>query len=502
MSQKVLTTLSAAACVLLVGCHQEQTQVAVRFAMPPGLERYAQTPTIEAEYADANGAQDASAWDDEPTASTVDYDAVNYDAVNYDEVNALAHADRYHVTMWGAEYTGQPVTYNDLPLTPGNYTFAMWEQEPATSVQGHMQVNVPKNSLLGVYQNWKSRMPALRQQLAFAAELTDQADRDPEGFRSLQRQLSALDKLERRLDWAIWWEQRQWKQTEPQVQDFLNNAVVLVLPGDEGALTPQTRPAFCAADIETVRGGEAITKVLLVSDYDDVQAKAQVVDRLCRDLTSCKYVLREEIRRFEQRKRFLHVTDHVYRNDEAFVTNELQLQAALSAVDEINQQLTDLTTRRAALALAASFTAPDESFASLDTRHRDLLQEQAYLQAEKSRVDLLFEQAGETNLKRVDYDAARERYARALENVEEQMSWLSETRLALSQLRDSGAVLHRAGSSRVLAASVLSSDVPTVLRRVLESDAVMTVRLESEDNLFRPTNNADVAQTASYQPAQ
>jgi hypothetical protein len=60
-------------------------------------------------------------------------------------------------------------------------------------------------------------------------------------------------------------------------------------------------------------------------------------------------------------------------------------------------------------------------------------------------------------------------------------------------------VLHRSSDARVLAAGVVGEDVPFNIRQAIARDALLTVRLQSQDTLFAP-KGADVAKarTASY----
>jgi hypothetical protein len=525
MTKKLVTLCSVALIGLLAGCQQQQRQrgaqtVALRFAMPPGLERFAWTPAENQNETELAATSDASTFEyshtdgdtvvysvnesnDQPVqAQTASVQFNQAGSYNFDEVNALAHADRYHVTLWGGKYQGQVVTHHDLDLSPGDYTFALWEQDPATKVQGNMQVRAADNALLGILQRWQQRIPELKQRLAYDAELAGQAGTDPEAFNSFRRQLKALDKLSAKINRAVWSERTWQKQNAPAYTDFVNDAVVLLLPGDERELDSRTRPAFCASDIQKVRTGQPLTKVVVVADYDTARWKTRMVDDLARELNVCKAVLWEEVSRLERRKRLLDITDHIYKHDQAFVRNEWQLQAARATIGALNDQLSDLSERRVALSFVTALAAPDQPFASLDSEQRDLEQERVVLSAEKSRLDQMFQNAGLETPKRVDLEAARQRYARAIENIDQRLVTLADDRLALNTLRDSSQVLHRQQGARVLAASSASSvadSIPARVRQAIEREALMSVRLQSQPNLFAPKgSDLTRVQTASY----
>jgi hypothetical protein len=541
MRQKTFSMCTIAVLALMAGCQSAERQeksvttVSVRFAMPPGVSRYAVNPfqqyPNQYEYAQAdnetleyshtegdtevytyegdnnadyhtasyNSTNDTSYEDDYDEAPTIVF--TSSDNPNYDEMNALAHAERYFVSLWGGQYKGQVVTYRDLDLTPGDYTFALWEQDPQTSVQGNLHVNHPNSALLDVLQHWQSQVPELKRRLAYHAELHGEANVDPEAFKGFKRQLSALDKLSKKINRAVWWEREWKKRNAPEFEQFVNDAVVLLLPGDEREIDPRTQPAFCASDIEGVRTGNPLTKVLVVADYETVKWKTQMVDELSRDLIACKSVLWEEVNRAERRKRILDITDHLYKHDRAFVQNEWQLQAALASIGMINDQLEDLSERRVALSYGTALTAPDEPFTSLDNEQRDLEQERVVLSAEQARLDQMWANAGPETPKRVDLEAARQRYARAVEAIDRRLSLLSDDRMALNNLRDATQVLHRQSDARVLAASIVTDSVPSRVRQAITREALMTVRLQSQDNLFAPKGtNYKSIKTASYQP--
>jgi len=503
MNQKSVTMCSVAAILLFAGCQQKPEQrvatVSMRFAMPPNSTQYAVAPvqeyqTTSAEPQDISGNQTtSSATTNSPSKCTASANT------GFGELSALSQAERYFVTLWGGQFNGDDVTYRDLDLTPGDYTFAMWNQEPQSTVQGNLTVNAPSTALLEVLRRWQAQLPVLKQQLAYDAEIQGEANTNPEEFQSFQRQIRALDNLAKKIDRAVWYEQKWNKRNAPKHEEFLNQAIVLVLPGDERELDQRTRPAFCAADISRVCEGNPQTKVLVIADYDSTQWKAQMVDGFWRELSACKTVLWEEVNRLERRKRILDITDHLYKHDQAFVSNERQLQAALNTIALIDEQLTDLSARRFALAYAHALTASHEVFPSMDAEYGDLEQEKTLLTAEKARLDALYEKAGAETPKKVDLAAARQRYAQSIKQVDQRLASLNESRVVLAALRQNSQVLHRSSDARVLAAGVINEGMPFALRQAVVREAILTVRLQSQDNLFAP-KDSDLAKvrTAAY----
>ena len=78
---------------------------------------------------------------------------------------------------------------------------------------------------------------------------------------------------------------------------------------------------------------------------------------------------------------------------------------------------------------------------------------------------------------------------------------INDDRVALNTLRDASQVLHRQSDARVLAASVVTDAVPSRVRQAITRDALMSVRLQSESNLFAPKGtHYATAHTAGYQP--
>jgi hypothetical protein len=507
MNLKSVSMCSVAAVMLLAGCsqmHKQERQVAtvsLRFAMPPNDASFEFAPTNEFQTTGTDAQNDVQGGDvqdgdaNATTATFTQASDADFDAVS----DAPISKERYFVTMWGGPYDGEDVTYSDLDLAPGDYTFAVWEQDPQSTVQGNLTVNPPSTALLDVLQKWQARIPELKQQLAFDAEIKGKANTDAQSFSAFKRQLSALERLGDQIDRAVWWQEKWNKRHAPEYEHFVDQAVLLVLPGDERQLDPRTRPAFCASDVENVRDGSPLTKVLYVADYDSAQWKARMIDGFWRELIACKNVHWEEVNRYERRKRILDITDHLYKHDAEFVRNEQQLQTALNTIAMIDQQLADLSDRRVTLALAHALTASHEPFASFDTEFRDLEQERTMLTAEKERLDAMYEKAGAETPKRVDLAAARQRYVRALAQVEQRFAAVKQNQIVVATLRENSEVLHRNSDARVLASTIVTDSVPFNVRQAITRESVLTLRLQSQENLFAPKgSNLNTVRTAAH----
>ena len=482
MRLTLLTTVSLAMLSVFIGCQQEAMMVSVRFAMPPALEEMPDASTDSEARLVAHSAEGGFAHEAVPS-----------------QANAI------HVALWGGQFNGEDVTHLNTALAPGHYTFALLLQDSATAAQGWIHVNPIEGGLVDLFRKWKQNIPTQKQMLAYDYDLQGKIQRDPAEFESLTRQLCAFEQLERKLDYAIARERGMYDAARERYTEFLKDAVVLVLPGDQGFINPMTRPAFSEDDLGYVRSGDTVTKVLIVSDYEDIQWKLRLVSRMARDVRACKIALSEEAARLQRCKQLYAMTRHIYKHDRElvrqhdrkFVENEMRLQASFAAMERFDEQLTDLRERRVALAFACELTAPNGMYDPLDDEHRTLTQERVVLETEKHRVDLLFAQVPEDSPNRSALERRRQRYIRAIEGIDRQCEALTEARLALKKMKDSSEVIHRQGESRLLAASFVDQDIPAYVRAAIERESVMTLRLQPSENLFAPSN-AKVASAATH----
>ena len=485
MRRGLLMGAILAASPWLIGCsgtvmQTELAQVAVRFVIPPEPEPFAETDT----YAEARWVVDT------PYDGFVDTDNA-----------VIPVSDAYHVALWGGPFEGNDVTYSATALAPGSYTFAYLDRPDDSMMQGWLEVNYEGKDLLDYLYKWKNGIPEQKQQLAYEYEISGRMKAmDPAAFTSLNKQLQAFDRLEKQLDAAIAAETKAHTARHQQVGDLLRNAEILVLPGTDQVFHATTRPAFSPDDFEAVRAGGALTKMILVADHQDAQWKLRCVDQLYDDLMRCKAVMGQEADRLERRKGLFLLTDHLHNYDKRFVENEMRLQVVLSAIDRLDQRMSDLGERRMALAFISELVAPDGGFRALDQEERDLLQEKAVAQAEKNRLDLLFDETDENSARRVALERNRLHVAAAIDAFDVRLADLGKARTALGTMAKSTDVIHRQGDMRLLTATVVEEHLPFTVRQAIQRESLMTVRLQIEDNVFVPAK-ARVARAGSLTPA-
>ncbi|UCC29081.1 MAG: hypothetical protein JSU86_12865 [Phycisphaerales bacterium] len=485
MRRGLLMGAILAASPWLIGCsgtgmQTELAQVAVRFVIPPEPEPFADTDTdVEARWVV-----------DTPYDGFIDTDSA-----------VIPVSDAYHVALWGGPFEGNDVTYDATALAPGSYTFAYLDRPDDSMMQGWLEVNYEGKDLLDYLYKWKNSIPEQKQQLAYEYEISGRMNAmDPAAFTSLDKQLQAFDRLEKQLDAAIAAETKAHTARHQQVGDLLRDAEILVLPGTDQVFHATTRPAFSPDDFEAVRAGGALTKMVLVADHQDAQWKLRCVDQLYDDLTRCKAVMGQEADRLERRKGLFLLTDHLHNHDKRFVENEMRLQVVLSAIDRLDQRMSDLGKRRMALAFISELVAPDGTFRALDQEERDLLQEKAVAQAEKNRLDLLFDESDENSTRRVALERNRLHVAAAIDAFNMRLADLGKARTALQTMTESTDVIHRQGDTRLLTATVVEEQLPFTVRQAIQRESLMTVRLQIEDDVFVPAK-ANVARAGAFTPA-
>jgi len=474
-----------AASPWLIGCsgtvtRTELTQVAVRFVIPPEPEPFANADTD----ADVRWVVDAS-----------------YDGFVDTDSTARPVPDAYHVALWGGPFEGNDVTYSATSLAPGSYTFAYLDRPDDSLMQGWLEVNYEGKDLLDYLYKWKNSIPEQKQRLAYDYEISGRTDSiDPAAFKSLTKQLRAFDRLEKRLDAAITAEVKAQTARHQQIRDLLRDAEILILPGSDQVFHATTRAAFSPDDFEAVRAAGALTKMVLVADHQDAQWKLRCVDQLYDDLMRCKAVMGQEADRLERRKGLFLLTDHLHNHDKRFVENETRLQITLGAIDRLDQHMSDLRDRRMALAFISELVAPDGAFRALDQEKRDLLQERVVLQAERHRLDLLFDESNENSARRVDLERNRQHVTAAIVSLDARLADLGKARKVLETMTESTDVIHRQGDTRLLTATVVEDQLPFAIRQAIQRESLMTVRLQTEDNLFVPAK-ASVARAGAFTPA-
>jgi hypothetical protein len=456
------------------------TSVAVRFVTPPEPEPFTA--------ADAN----------EAAQLVVD--------ASYDGFASTAAADgttghpagAYHVALWGGPFEGNDVTFGVTPMTPGAYTFAFFDRETESTVQGWVDVHSVGDDVLDMLYKWKEGIPQQRRRLAYNYEISGWPDGvNADDFGGFGEQLEAFDRLERRIDEALAAERKAHSTRQREVGDLLRRSEILLMPGGEPFFHPTTLPAFNDADLASVRAGDVVTKIVLMADHADAVWKLRRVNELYGDLARCREVFRQEIDRLERRKGLMLLTDHLHHHDKRFVDNEIRLQQTLSSIDRLDEDLGDLRERRAALAFVTGLFDSDNSFSALDWEKRELMRERSVLQAEQRRIDLLLDKADETSVRRVALERKNQRNLAGIEAIDHQLQNLAEAHASLAAMAASTSVIHRQGDTRLLTATFVGKDLPFAVRRAVEREAVMTVRLETGRDLFVPTRAGATA--ATYQ---
>jgi len=459
----IVVTLSAA--LLLPACRGTQNRtnfspVAVRFATPPD-------------------AWNAAGYPGAPGAARTSYEGFVH--------QPGGPAEAFHVALWGGPFDGQDVTYGVTSLSPGTYTFAFVDRKHEDMIQGWMSIHPEGHDILSYLQRWKNMIPDLKQQLAYDYEITGKMQTgDPEIFEAFTNQLDAIEEFEERLNSTIKAEMSADAHRQQKVRDLFRSAEIRLLPGREEVFQPATRAAFNEEEVQAIHSGGALTKIILVADYDTAQWKLDRVNALFADLQRVKAVAEQEADRLERRKGLFLLTDHLHDHDQRFVQNEIRLQNALALVDRVNGQLSDLRERRMALAFMSELIAPDGTFAAMDHEEQQCIRERTVLETELNRLNILFEQAATDSPRKVSLERSRQRILTSINNLESQLSDLFEARDALVAMVGTSDIIHRAGDDRLLAATYVAQDMPFNVRRAVENEAVMTVRLESRDDVFVP----------------
>ncbi len=464
---------------------ERSQEVTVRFFLPPEIDRFAEE------------------LGESDTALVVDSSYEGFAGQGPNRHGPSPNVDAMHVALWGGRFAGHDVTYTLASLDPGDYTFALLDQDEGKAIQGWIHVTVPGTELVDVLRKWKANIPEQKQWLAYDFELKGKLQTgDSEVFKSFARQLRAFEGLERQLETAINLEMRAQAHTGMRNDQFLQNAEVLLLPGNNSFFRPTSQPAFSKEDMAGVRSGNVASRIVLVADYANAQWKLAHVNQVVGNLERCRSVFVEEAQRLARRKRFYTLTDHIYNHDRKFVENEMQLQQCLATIDRLNEQVSELRSRRTGLAFVSGLFASDGSFRALDDEERGLQGERKVLSAEKQRFDLLFDQAEEDSTRRVALERDRQRVIRAIEGLDKQLANLVEARTALKTLRDSNRVIHRQGDHRLLAASFVDQDIPMHIRQTIEREALMTIRLEATENVLVPTSVTSAFGTWGSAPRQ
>jgi len=398
-------------------------------------------------------------------------------------------ASMSHVALWGNGFNGHDVTYANTALQPGIYTFAYLQPDEDKAVQGWVDINPGGTDMIDFLNRWYKNIPQMRQGLAFELELAGGTKMsNPSIFEGFAKQLAAFDHLEMQLGNAIQEEKQAEAEAANHYNEFLRHAQILLLPSKTEFFQPTTQPAFTDAELASVESGTPMNKIVMLADADDSTWKLNRINNVYNALNRCKTVLMEEADRLQRRKRFYTLTDHLYHYDKLFVNNEMRLQQTLGAIDQINDQVNELRQRRMALAFVNELVAPDGQFRTLDNEMSDLNREKTVLQARQAQINQLFNEAKENSAKRVILERNRQEVNRGIEQIDQQLAQIDQARVALGQMQQGTQVINRQGNWRLMTASMSPDNIPYAVRRAVEQEALMTVRLEPTDTMFVPSN--------------
>lgn len=412
------------------------------------------------------------------------------------------HGEMYHVALWGDQYSGQDVTYQAATLAPGAYTFAVFDNPNSTVMQGWLDIHNTGSDVADFLSRWKEAIPRYKRQLAYDFELNGRTgDTQPEVFESFTEQLRAFDELARQIDAAISEELRAQTESQRRMRDFLRQSEILLIPGTDDLFHQTTLPAFSEEDLDSVRSGNPMTKLVLAADHDNAQWKMRRVNRLYNDLSRCKQVFQQQVERFERKKGLMLLTDHLHNHDQRFVENEMRLQHTLGCIERLDGDMNDLRERRVALAFITELFARDGNFGALDREASQLVSERSVLQPELRRLNLLFEEADEKSVKRVALQRGRRRVMTQMEALDQRLSDLSKARTTLVDMVGFTQVIHRDGDMRLVTATLVGEGLPLQFRRIVERESLMSVRLEAGERVFVPKTSGPSVTFAPIGPA-
>ncbi len=410
----------------------------------------------------------------------------------------------HHVALWGGTFNGNDMTHGVASLTPGSYTFAYVDREHDAFMQGWLDVNGRGFDLLDVLYGWQESIPQQKHQLAFDLDLRGAPNSaDGEVFNQFATQLQAYDRLERSIDQTIQSELRARTSRTNGWNHFLSGAEVLIMPGGEPVFQATTRPAISRAELASLNEGDSLTKIVLVADYDEAQWKMRRVDSLYNELSRTYTLFGEVADRLERRKGLFLMTDHLYNNDKKFVRNERWLQQTVGAMQQLDQQMSDLRDRRVALAFISELIAPGTQAGALVREQDRLFRERTQFQTEKRQIDTLFADSSPESPMRISLERSRQRLKESLASIDRQLDDLNEARETVASMAESTEILHRQGDTRMLAATFVGETLPFKLRMAVQRESLMTVRVQASQNVFVPTvRGMQAGGTVSYEVGQ
>ncbi len=393
----------------------------------------------------------------------------------------------FHAVVWGGPFDGQEFTHTPAPLTPGSYTFGVFDEEHDATYQGWITVNSSTDSLLNTLHDWRNTVREQKEWLGFNNKMVGNfSNPDEVSFKQYQKQLRGLTKLERRIERAMKEEVRAKARRQKQQLEFANNMEVLLIPGSSEFFTTSTQAAFSQPELANIRTGQAMTKVIMVADYSKAVEKLRRINNMRADLNGCRMILTEQINRLQRRKGLYTLTDNLYNHDQRFIQNETQLQQAQAMVNRINHLIADYRQQCHALMFVAGLFSPDDTFDAFRDEEQALQHDNVVLMEQKRQIDMRFDNTSPQSRNRVLIERQRQNIIAALESIENQTSEIAEARVALNQLRDSTDIIHRQENARIMTATIFDTGMPGPLADAIENEAMMTVRWHGTTSMNMP----------------
>jgi hypothetical protein len=463
----------------------EPVAVTVRFVTPPQEHQFAW---------DNFGSPDGRLVRDGEGA--VVNDGLNLDSFeNFNESNTPAH-----VVLWGGNFRGSDVTYYPTPLTAGPYMFGMFDPNNGAAYQGWIGVNNGGDDVLSALNEWRTTVREQQSWLAFAYKMEGKFESgNPKWFDQYHKDLKSLRNLEKKVQGAIIGEMQWQKQQRQEWNEVLTDAQILLMPGQGGFFSPSTKPAFTEEDLADIEDGTAVTKVVLLGNFERSMEKLNWVMDLQDEMWGMRNVFQQESQRLENRRHWLQLTDHLYHHGDKFVRNEAQLQECRALIAKIDRQIDDYRRYCHALLFTTGLFAPDETFDAFDRQEAALRRDRVVWQEWQNQLNSQFNELRPDSPRRVYLERQRQDVIAQIEKLDYQIEQIDETRLAVSTLRENTEVIHRHGPAQVLAATLMGNQIPAMFANAVEQESLMTIRLQAADELFTPPSNVTKVRSTYFE---
>ncbi len=407
----------------------------------------------------------------------------------------------FRAALWGGKFKGEDVTYNATELQSGPYMFGLFDPDRGGAYQGWISVNSAGDDVLGAMEDWKQSIQKQQNWLAYEAKASGKfQSHDADDFTSFEKNLGELRRLEKRIARAINRERLDRKHRGIQQSKTLADAEVLIVPGGESFMRPWTRPTFSQEELSTVRAGTALTKFVLVGDYETATGKLHRVAELRDDLDRNRSVFNEEFRRLEHRRRFYLMTDHLYHHGSEFVENEKRLQQARGMISKLDRQIEDYNQKFEAILFVTGLFAPDEALAQFEAKSDALDRDRAVVEARVNQIESQINDVSERSEYRVRLEQKRQDAQADRQRIDDRMTQIGRAQNAVRALRDSTAVIHRHGPASVIAATMVDLSVPPQFAMAIERESLLTIRLQAADGPRSLDSVSNTTRTTSASP--